>query len=246
MREILPKPETLRHLAFPWFFSSLGRYSLHWYPVLAAWVGVIVSYIYTRAETLSKSRLSMWIARIAAVAFCFTLVIPSPTHRSLEFYRDYYAPVFELSRLGGNRERYLEEHLPGYLASEAVIEALASGQKKQTRVLVFGTERLHFYFRKNANIVSVGDYFGPARYRDLFNELEYSEDCPPYLDRLNISAVIIPPAWGSGTRWAEFYGKLRTRLTRCGYREYRCNEANIAIFLRSDIDPTSRLRPVPE
>jgi len=235
---------TVIYLALSWFFSSLGRYSLHWYPVLAAWVGVIVSYIYTGAEKLWNSRLSMWIARVAAVVFCCALMIPSPTHGSLGFYRDYYAAVFDLSRLGGNRQRYLEENLPGYLASEAVIQALGSGQKKQTRVLVMGTEPLHFYFRKNAKIVSVGDYFGPARYHDLFNELQYSEDCLPYLTRLDISAVIIPRSRAGGAWWANFYGKLGARLTRCGFKQYRCDEDNIAIFLRNDIKPSSRLYPV--
>jgi hypothetical protein len=235
------------YFAFPWFFSSLGRYSLHWYPVLAAWVGVVVSYICAYSEQLRNARLPMWITHVTATAFCFALIIPSPTRMSLLSYRNYYAPVFDLSRLGGSRERYLEKNVPGYLASEALIETLASRRKKQTRVLALGTESLHLYFRKRANIISIGDYLGPARYRDLLDELEYSQNCPPYLTRLDISAVITPRIRkGWGEFWAQFYRKLQQRLTRCGYQEFRSNEDNITIFLRSGIKPSARLYPVSE
>lgn len=233
------------YLAFPWFFSSLGRYSLHWYPTFAAWVGVVISHIYARAEGLWNSRLAIWTIRVAMSAFCCALVIPSPTSGSLWFYRNYYASIFELSRLGGDPERYLEKNLPGYLASDAVIETLASEHKKQTRVLALGTEKLKFYLRKKANIVSVGDSFGPARYQDLFRELDHSESCLPYLTRLDISAVIVPPV-RNGIWWQTFYQKFRARLKQCGYREYHCDEENIAIFLRSDIKPSRRLELVLE
>jgi hypothetical protein len=239
------------YLAFPWFFSSLGRYLLHWYPALAAWVGVVVSQVCVRADALWNSHLAIWTMRVATVALCGALIIPSlslftPASKRapLWLYRDYYAATFDLSRLGGDRERYLKKHLPGYLASEAVIETLASEHKKQTRVLALGTQRLHFYFRKKANIVSVGDHFGPARYQDLFLELDDSDSCLPYLTRLDISAVIIPPFQKRRAWWERFYWKFWARLRQCGYKEYRCGEKDIAIFLRSDIKPSRRLDPV--
>jgi hypothetical protein len=235
------------YFAFPWFFSSLGRYSLHWYPVLGAWVGVVVSYICARAEQFCKSRSARWTTCLTSTAFCIALIIPSPTGGSLWFYRNYYAPTFAFCRLGANRERYLEKNLPGHLTSEAVIETLVSEQKKHTRVLALGTESLHFYFREKGKIISIGDYIGPARYRDLLSELESSEGCLPYLTRLDISAVITPPIrreWGNW--WTAFYRKFRARLTRCGYTEYRSSDGNIAIFLRSDVKPSSRLYPASE
>jgi hypothetical protein len=232
------------YLAFPWFLSSLGRYSLHWYPVLAVWVGVVVSYVCANVEQLWTSPVQIWTTRIIAAAFCCALIISSPIRGWLQFYRDYYSPVFDLSRLDGNRERYLRENVPGYLSSEAVIETLAFEQKKQTRVLALGTETLHFYTRKSGNIISVGDSFGPARYRDLFNELKYSNHCLQYLIRLNISAVIVPQSQTGVAWWPEMYRQLRARLTRCGYKQYRCNEDNVAIFLRSDIKPSQQLASV--
>jgi hypothetical protein len=234
------------YLAFPWFFSSLGRYLLHWYALLAAWVGVVVSCVYARSERLWDSRLAVSTIRIAAAAFCCALIIPSP--RVWYWFAEVTAQrLWTWPDLDANRERYLEKNLPGYLASRAVSDSLASAHKKQTRVLALGTERLHFYLRKNGNITSIGDYSGPARYHDLLVELEHSENCPPYLTRLDISAIITPPLrQGWGELWTGFYRKFQARLKRCGYKEYRCNEDNIAIFLRNDIKPNRRLYPVSE
>src|SRR5262249_59800694 len=74
------------YLPLPWLFSSLGRYALHWYPVLAAWVGVMVSDICARAETLWNSRLTTSMTRTVTVIFSTALIIPSPADFSKRFY----------------------------------------------------------------------------------------------------------------------------------------------------------------
>jgi len=147
--------------------------------------------------------------------------------------------------MGVDRKRYLEKNMRGYPATEAVIKTLVSEHKQQTHVLVTeGITPPHFYFRKNANIISVGDWFGPARYWDLYSEVTEGEGCLPYLTRLDVSAVIskTPP----GRRpWDRLYEKFRKRLRDCNYVEYRCGEPDIAIFLKSDIKPDASLQPVP-
>ncbi|HEY4271120.1 MAG TPA: hypothetical protein VGM65_03875 [Candidatus Udaeobacter sp.] len=230
------------YLALPWFYNPDGRHAIHWYPVLVAWVGVVISIVYLGAEKLASSRLATW-TRIATAAFCCALIVPSPTQASVAFYRTYYAGTSDFARLGGNRKRYLEKNMLGYRASKAVIKTLKSAHKEQTHVLGLMVNP-DFCFRKNSNIISVGDYFGPARYSDLFNETEKGEGCLSYMIRLNISAVItqrsVPSIW-----WPRFYTKFRTRLKECGYVEYSCGAKNIAIFLKSDIKPDVSLQPVP-
>ena len=190
------------------------------------------------------SRMNTW-TRIAAGAFCCALIVPSPTHASVRFYQNYYRETSEFADMGGDRKRYLEKNMRGYQAVEAVIKTLVSEHKQQTHVLLTeGITPPHFYFRKNANIVSVGDWFGPARYWDLYAEVTQGEGCLSYLTRLDISAVIsrTPP----GRRpWDRLYEKFRKRLRDCNYSEYRCGEQNIAIFLKSDIKPDASLQPVP-
>src|SRR6476620_3106765 len=231
------------YLAFPWFYNADGRHVLHWYPALAAWVGAGITLLCMRADKLWDSRLAMGMTHTATAMFCCALIVPSPTRESVRFYRNYYARTRDLVRLRGNRERYLEMKVTGYLASKAVMETLISEHKEMTHVLALGVN-LHFYFRKNAKIISVGDYFGPARYSDLFAEVDKAQGCLSYLSRLDISAVVTRRS-SEETWWPRLYAKFRALLTTCGYTEYRCGEENVAIFLKSDIKPNWKLHPLP-
>ena len=233
------------YLAIPWFYNADGRHALHWYPVLVAWIGVAISFIWLRASSHWDSRMATWI-HIATAAFCCALIVPSPTHGSVEFYRKYYLETSEFADMGGDRKRYLEKNSRGYQAVEGVIKTLVSEHKQQTHVLVReGITPPHFYFRKDGNIISVGDWFGPARYWDLYAELTEGEGCLSYLSRLDISAVISPIPQGQRPWRDRLYAKFRTRLRDCNYIEYRSGEPNIAIFLKSDIKPDASLQPVP-
>jgi hypothetical protein len=233
------------YLAIPWFYNPDARHALHWYPVLMAWVGVAISMICSLAERLSGSRLATW-TRIATAAFCCGLIVPSPTHASVKLYQKYYRGTSEFAALGGDRKRYLEKKVAGYRGVEAVIKTLKAEDKQQTHVLALMVNH-QFYFRKNANIISVGDHFGPARCGDLFKELSQGEDCLSYLRRLDVSAVITQPvARKGGIWWPRVYAKFRTRLRDCDYIEYRCGgDKSVAIFLKSDIKPHVSLQPVP-
>jgi hypothetical protein len=225
------------YLTLPWYFSSLGRYALHWYPTLAAWLGVIISHICTRAEAVWNSRCQIWTTRFATAAFCCVLIYPSPTEGCMRFYQRYYAGTVPLFHSREALERYLEKNLSGYVASQGVIKTLTSNQKKKSRVLALRAEYLAFYFRK-AKIISVGDYFGPARYGDLINEVERG-NCLPYLSRLDISTVIVDPR--ASRDWYGFYEKFRAQLKKNQFSEYRCGTDQVPIFLRSDIKPTGEL-----
>jgi hypothetical protein len=235
------------YLVFPWLFSSLGRYSLHWYPTLAAWVGVIVSHIYTRTAAICHSRWQIWTARVVAVAFCCALVFPSPTKGCLDFYRDYYSSIPPLSAPRHALELKLK-NWNGYEASQAVIATLALNQKTSSRVLTLETGELAFYFRKS-RITSVGDEFGPARYLDLYHAVEQG-DCRPYLDRLDISAVIAQPTTSvpktPSDWWPLFYEKFRSQLKMNHFKEYSDGMDQVPIFLRSDLKPVAKLNPVIE
>jgi hypothetical protein len=232
------------YLAIPWFYNADGRHALHWYPVLVAWIGVVISFVCLRASSHWDSRAVTWV-HIAMVAFCCALIVPSPTRGSMDFYRNYYAETSEFADMGGDRKRYLEKNVRGYRAVEAVSKTLLSEHKQQTHVLVMEGIHPHFYFRQNAKIISVGDWFGPARYWDLYAEVTQGEGCLSYLTRLDISAVISQTPPGRRPWWDRFYAKFRTRLRDCNYIEYRCGEESIAIFLRSDIKPNPSLQRVP-
>ena len=131
----------------PWFYNADGRHALHWYPVLVAWIGVVISFICLRLDRHWDSRMATWI-RIATAAFCCVLIVPSPTHASVEFYRKYYLATSEFADLGGDRKRYLEKNVRGYQAVEAVIKTLVSEHKQQTHVLTMEGLNPRFTFGK--------------------------------------------------------------------------------------------------
>lgn len=227
------------YLASPWLFSSLGRYSLHWYPTFAAWVGVIVSQISARADEHATSRLAIWLGRTVTAVFCCALIWPTPTVGCTRFYRNYFTQTYDLARSSHKWPGYLEKILPGYLASQAVIDTLVSNGKENSRVLALLVEYLAFYFRQ-ANIISVGDYFGPARYQDLLRDVTQGNGLP-YLTRLDISAVVVQER-RSEASWSPFYDRFRAQLKNNGFKEYRYLDENVAIFLRNDIKPSPLLK----
>jgi hypothetical protein len=233
------------YFATPWFYNADGRHALHWYAVLVAWIGVVISFIWLRAVRHWNSRRDTWMG-IATAAFCFVLIVPSPTHGSVEFYRNYFRETSEFADLGGDRKRYLEKKVRGYQAGEAVIKTLVCEHKQQTHVLAMqGIPPPHFQFRQIANIKSVGDWFGPARYWDLYSQVSGGEGCLSYLTRLDISAVITKTPPGPYPWWDRFYAQFRSCLRDHNYMEYRSGDQDVAIFLKSDIKPNASLQPVP-
>jgi hypothetical protein len=160
----------------------------------------------------------------------------------MQFYKGYFGMIpVSLFRPGDNWQAYLKEHLNAYSASQSVIASLLSNQKGNTRVLLIPGEGtgLAFYLRKE-KIISVGDYFGPARFVDLRQEI-LNGNCLPYLTRFDISAVIFQPR-----RWPSFYDKFRAQLKSYGFKEYRHPDDNVAIFLRSDIHPSGQPMLLPQ
>jgi hypothetical protein len=162
----------------------------------------------------------------------------------MNFYRYYYGLTCSLLRPHTKLRDNLKKDLSGYVASQAVIATLVSNQKTNTKVLLLpGVLELTFYFRK-ANIIALGDYTGPAGYMELWTGVEQG-NCLRYLTRLDVSIVIIQPhhqeAW-----WPRFYEPFRLQLKEYGFREYRTEEHNVAIFLRSDIAPGHELTPLTE
>jgi hypothetical protein len=133
----------------------------------------------------------------------------------------------------------LKKYVRGYNEGRAVIETLSLNHRKD-RILVFGRETPAYYFRK-ARMLSVGDYYGPARYADLIAEVRQG-DCRPYLEPFRISAIIVDPRIANGARL--LYGKFEKELEQDRFLEYRCEEGKVPVFLKSDLTPSARLTRV--
>ena len=135
----------------------------------------------------------------------------------------------------------------GYQAVEAVIKTLLSEHKQQTHVLAMeGITPPHFYFRKNGNIISVGDWFGPARYWDLYARTYRRRGLLVILDSTGHFSGDQSDATGATPMAGQILRKISD--TPKGLQLHRisfCGEPNVAIFLKSDIKPDASLQPGP-
>lgn len=220
----------------PWLFSSLGRYSLHWYPVFVAWAGVLITHGCGWLKQRCRSPGALATAWFSTAVVCCVLVLPTPMTRCLRFYGAYYSGVIA-EATSNSKKVYLTQHVRGYLESQAVIETLASNDQRSGRVLVFGAETPAFYFRQQ-QIKSVGDYFGPARFSELISEIRRG-DCRPYLDRLHISAIIIDPRFATGC--PGWYPNFLRELAQDHFVEYRYGDDPVPVFLKSEMVPARGL-----
>lgn len=222
------------YLILPWLFDSLGRYSLHWYPVFVAWTGVLITRSYAWVKQRCHSTGTVKIAWVSTAVVCCVLVLPAPIERCLRFYGAYYSGVIAEATLN-SKKIYLARHVRGYLESQAVIETLAKNDQRSGRVLVFGRETPAFYFRQQ-QIKSVGDYFGPARFSELISEIR-GGNCEPYLNRLHISAMIIDPTFET----SGWYPKFLRELAQEHFVEYRYGNDSVPVFLKSEMIPARGL-----
>jgi hypothetical protein len=225
-------------LIFPWLFSSLGRYSLHWYPVFVAWAGIVITAGYLWLERNCQSRQARWAVWVGTAIISALLICPTPTPTCLSFYESYYSAAIAESQ-SPSKKAYLAQRVNGYLEGQAVIKTLTNNGQQRSRVLVFGRETPAFYFRR-AGIESVGDWFGPARWDELVEEIKRG-NCRPYLERLHISAIIVDPRWEPFSGW---YPKFQRELELDGFVEYRYGDGVTPVFLKNDMEPAHGLIPV--
>jgi hypothetical protein len=229
------------YFVLPWLFCPLGRYSLHWYPVLAASTGVVLFHFWQHQQLPVSRPVRTWIINIAVATGSVLLLCPSPTGPWVEFYQNFYADCLPLFASRQQLREYVRHRVRDYPESQAVIETLAFNRQSGSRVLIFGPGTPAYFFRK-AKITSVGDYFGPAEYKELIAEI-HRGNCLPYLRRLKIAAIIVDPRFK--TALPKVCWLFRNELEQDGFVEYRYRGDPIPVFLRSDLKASRKLSPAP-
>ena len=181
--------------------SYLLRYTLIFQPALAASVASILLVLPRRPAVA-------WLcAATAALA-----VVPSrsamPWYAGV--FRDYYRNL-ELEYKSD--DGYVARYLPGYSQVQEVFESGALSKQPPPRVLLIRIEA-EYYFRRRG-VETVGDWFGPGRYRDLVMMMENGR-LRDYVRHFDIGAVIVQRHQGglSDAQVAE----LRQGLTALGFR----------------------------
>jgi hypothetical protein len=210
--------------------SSLGRYFLHLFPVYVCYIGACVNGLAAYVDSKFQGRRVVRIpSQATAVALPLFMLTPSPTTSKI-FLDDMVQTKYHfLAERLQNRKQFLRENLPGYASTQLIVTTLKAEHREDMRVLTLGFENLAFYFRRN-KLVSMGDWIGPGRYRDLIDSME-NGDLGSYLDRFRVGAVLVNL---SDMRIPqEKYGILRRRLQENGFVLMESPEGYTDIYLRA-------------
>lgn len=160
--------------------SYIARYSLLFFPVLAAFVPTIIL-IWCARRRLPMA-LGMGIILVAAV--------PASAN-ALSYIQSYWQTNYVmLADIYTDRPSYLASHVDGYSEEEFVSRILLRNAKSSRRVYVVNAESLDYFFARNG-ITAIGDWFGPERYGDLDLAIDRG-DAVRHLRAFNVDAVLVP------------------------------------------------------
>jgi hypothetical protein len=160
--------------------SHLARYTLVFYPALAAFVPVVV--------LVGCARLKIPVA----AGLLATAVAALPSSGGAVFYIQYYwhRHYTTLSDFYQSRETYLEAHIDGYDDAQYMCRVLSRGAPRPRRVYLVNRVALDFTFAQ-CGITALGDWFGPERYRDLQAAVRRGT-VVDHLRDLDVDAVLVP------------------------------------------------------
>jgi hypothetical protein len=166
-----------------WFVtSSLLRYALLLYPLLAICMGMLLLEMAGRRPKLVP--LALLAALIAAPPYA------GNTGTIKEFTRnDVLGDFHDLLHYPGD-QAYLLENDDGYPAARAAMEWMHR-HRDRGRVYVISDNAFDYYFR-HAHITSIGTWVGPAGYFRLLQAIDAGE-APRFLDSLGVRAVLFSP-----------------------------------------------------
>jgi hypothetical protein len=166
-----------------WFVtSSLLRYALLLYPILALCVGMLAYELIARRPRFAP----------LALAAALVAVLPSfnGTGTVKDFTRnDVLGDFHEFLHYPGD-EAYLEQNDDGYTAEQASVKWMQQ-HGLGGKVYVISDNAFDYYFRRQG-IFSVGSWIGPAGYFRLLQALDAGR-APEFLDDLGVHAVLFSP-----------------------------------------------------
>ncbi len=189
-----------------WFVtSSLLRYVLLLYPLLALCVGMLLLELIGRRPRLAPVGLAL--ALVAAVPTFFD------TGSNKEYTQnDILGDVHALLHYRGETA-FLDENDDGY-PDEQIAVAWMRRHGHTGNVYVISNNAFDYYFRR-AGILSIGNWIGPAGYFRLLQALDAGE-AAEFLGSVGTRAVLFSPQWMFD---AGIEHLLAEQLLAAGYRE---------------------------
>jgi hypothetical protein len=220
---------TIVGAAYVLIVSSLGRYSMLYYPTLAATAGTAILYLAKRV------RFGMVLAPILALA---TLI---PSSGANVFYTTYYQNFYTgLAASMPNDDAFLDTNLNGYLEAKGVFDAPVFQQPRYENVLLLKADIAYYVELHGGN--AFGDWFGPGNYAALENAIN-ANAAVAYMNQHDIGALIVgregegPPMnpLDPGER-----ASLRQQLLTAGFREMPSSDAKFMVLERVPRPPLGK------
>ncbi len=169
-----------------WFSTTtLLRYALLFYPVLAVCVALVFAPLLKSAARYP--RLSRFVWPLTALLALATLV---PSSGSETFYRQNYNNYYRwLTAAYVGDDDYMRRFGQGYVEADYAARLLTR-KGLRGRVYVFGL--YHAYYFRRYGLVSMGDWSGPAGYFRVAQAVDAGQVLP-FLKTLGADAVLIEP-----------------------------------------------------
>jgi hypothetical protein len=204
-------------VAFWLMTTHLGRYSMLFYPALAAFIGY----------------LALWISREVRagkiLAFGLLICVAIPTPGGAVFLDDLWQKGAAIDKTFAGSQAYLTTYEPGYAVEEYTSQALRRTSIPEPRVYTVGDEHLDYYYQLHG-VLRVGDWFGRERYGDFATAIETGK-AVDFLRGLRIDAVVIGVAPAHPLLPLARIAKLEAQLAAAGYTKTQLNGDNHLIYL---------------
>lgn len=202
-----------------WFLTStLLRYGLIFYPLLPVALAVTVGAV---LRTINPAIVRKYIApclTLVAVA----LVLPSPP--SHEYYIELYNSHYRfLPSSYTSDQTYLGRFSPGYTEAQTAISTYQQ-RRLRGRVYVLSVPLASFF--RSQNIVSMGDWGGPAGYYRLYRAVD-ARRAADFLSALDTGEALI----NRDMVMPGLYEPLREQLLEAGYQEVSIPQSSFRLFV---------------
>jgi len=202
--------------------SILARYTLLFYPTVAASAGCLLLYY------ASMIRYGI----LAAPAIAALMAVPSPS--ALEFMGDFSSLAYNsLAAIMPSDQSALEQLLSGYKESEPVLISAARVPRTDRTVLLVNADIQ--YYAELYGWEPFGDWFGTGRYADFAAAIDRNRALA-YLHKHHVGAILIRREHGVLT--VPELDSLREQLAHHGFAELASSDEYYDVFLRLSPSPS--------
>ena len=205
----------------------IGRYSLTYFPIFLTEL-VVFGTALIRLVLLRRGISNLAAATLGALVLIALIALPEPM--TALAYGSYTTDFSDVRLAAKYPERYLAFAGEGDVEASDLARLLASSHVAGNALDV-RYENAAYYFRV-AGVTSVGDWFGPGRYQDLYDAIRHGS-VPEYFRKFHIDGVLIgsrSPGWPAAD-----LTDLQQAIARMGFVDVTMRGDPVREYVRADV-----------